>query len=161
MSTEHNPGQMDLSLPSELGYEKVVRDAIASFARCMGFDKDRLDDLKTALGEACINAIEHGNQANPDLRVHVSCIYNGEQLLVDIRDHGLKSPTPSEPPIPIQDKVAGLGPRRRMGLLLISGLTDEAGFIGDTHGGNCFRLIWYCQPSPMHREISAGEPSSS
>ena len=52
---------MELSFPSELGYEKVAREAVAAFARRLGCDRERVEDLKTALGEACINAIEHGN----------------------------------------------------------------------------------------------------
>ena len=34
----------------------------ASVARLMGFSDERVEDLKTAVAEACINAIEHGNK---------------------------------------------------------------------------------------------------
>jgi len=65
--------KMDLSFPSELGYEVIAREAVGAFARCIGFEKDRVKDLQTALSEACINAIEHGNMLKPGLRVHLTC----------------------------------------------------------------------------------------
>src|SRR5215211_1423830 len=84
------PLAMELSFPSELGYEKVARDAVAAFARRLGFDRERIEDLKTALGEACINAIEHGNGRTPGLHVEVSCVCEGERLTIHVHDMGLK-----------------------------------------------------------------------
>jgi hypothetical protein len=43
----------------------------ASVAKLMGFREDRIEDLKTAVAEACINAIEHGNRLNEKLSVGV------------------------------------------------------------------------------------------
>src|SRR5436305_8771455 len=81
---------MELSFPSELGYEKVARDAVAAFARRLGCDRERVEDLKTALGEACINAIEHGNGHAPGVRVDVSCIGTDDHLTIEDRDRDLK-----------------------------------------------------------------------
>ena len=66
---------IDLSIPSELGYERVVREAAASFAHRLGFATERVEDLKTAVSEACLNAIEHGNAQTPGLRVDVTCVW--------------------------------------------------------------------------------------
>src|SRR5215475_7808850 len=81
---------MELSFPSELGYEKVAREAVAAFARRLGCDRESVEDLKTALGEACINAIEHGNGRAPGLRVDVSCIGADDRLEIQVHDQGLK-----------------------------------------------------------------------
>ena len=62
---------VQVRLPSELGYEKVAMSTAASMASLMGFSIDRIEDLKTAVAEACINAIEHGNQLNDSLAVGV------------------------------------------------------------------------------------------
>lgn len=126
-----------------LGYEKIARDAVASFALRCGFDSARVDDLKTALGEACINAIEHGNQRHPDLHVVVCCVYTAQQLTVEICDHGVKPYAGERPPADIASKVCGQTACRGMGLLLISQLVDEYDFVKKTDGGNCLRLAFH------------------
>ena len=139
---------MELTFPSELGFEKVARDAVAAFARQLGFDCERIEDLKTALGEACINAIEHGNERRPGLRVSVSCVCENGRLTVEIRDHGLKRYQPPGAEATIDKKLSGLAPLRGMGLMMISRLMDEAGFTESQEGGNHFRLALY-QKQPM------------
>lgn len=137
---------MEISLPSELGYEVIARDAIASFAQYLGFSYDRIDDMKTALSEACINAIEHGNLLEASLRVDITCSYEHGQLLVEVHDHGLKHHKPEKKARTIEEKMAGLGPMRGMGLMLIQALADESRFVDKPRGGNCLRLTWYRQP---------------
>ena len=51
----------ELRLPTRLGFEKVAMNTAASAAQLMGFSEESVDDLKTAVAEACINSIEHGN----------------------------------------------------------------------------------------------------
>ena len=137
---------IELSFPSELGYEKVAREAVAAFARRLGFDRERIEDIKTALCEACINAIEHGNGHTPSLRVDVSCVCENGRLTIEVHDQGLKRYQPSNATATIDKKLSGLAPPRGMGLLMIAQLMDEAGFTESQDGGNRFRLALYCQP---------------
>lgn len=137
---------MELTLPSELGYEVVARDAIAAFARRLCLPPERIEDLKTALSEACINAIEHGNSLRPGLRVQIHCHVGDEQLVIEVIDQGVSAFAPKSAPLAIVDKIAGLGSLRGMGLLLISQLCDEAGFVPDSGPGNCFRFAFHRQP---------------
>jgi serine/threonine-protein kinase RsbW len=139
---------MELSFPSELGYEVIARDAVAAFARRLGLAPDRIEDLKTALCEACINAIEHGNSLEPGLRVRILCQIEGEQLIVEVCDEGRKSFAPKADPLSIVDKLAGLGSLRGMGLMLISQLSDESGFVARSGSGNCFRFAFRRRASP-------------
>lgn len=141
METPSLQPSLELSIPSELGYEKIAREAVAAFARRLGFDRERIEDLKTALGEACINAIEHGNQRGPDLRVDVSCTVYGDALSVDVQDMGVKQFQGCGAPAPIDSKLGGDAPLRGMGLMLIRELVDEADFVEGSGGGNRFRLI--------------------
>ena len=53
---------VEVRLPSRLGFEKVAMSTASAVAKLMGFREERIDDLKTAVAEACINAIEHGNR---------------------------------------------------------------------------------------------------
>ncbi|HWQ14982.1 MAG TPA: ATP-binding protein [Roseiflexaceae bacterium] len=143
MTTPSQRPSIELSIPSELGYERVARDAVAAFARRFGFDHERIEDLKTALGEACINAIEHGNAHAPGLRIAVNCVCEGECLTVEIHDNGLRPYMGHSSPAGIENKLRGCAPRRGMGLMMISALVDEAGFAASADGGNVFRLALY------------------
>jgi len=54
--------KIELHIPSVLGFERVAMETAASVAKKIGFTEDRIEDLKTAVSEACLNAIEHGNK---------------------------------------------------------------------------------------------------
>lgn len=133
---------MELSLPSELGYEVVARDAVAAFARRLGLPADRIEDLKTALSEACINAIEHGNSLRPGLRVQIYCRFEEERLVIEVVDEGVRPFAPKSEPLSLVEKIAGLGSLRGMGLMLINQLCDEAGFVSGQNVGNRFRFAF-------------------
>jgi serine/threonine-protein kinase RsbW len=143
MNTCADARRIEISFPSELGYEVIARDVIASFAHYHGFDHERIEDIKTALGEACINAIEHGNALTADLRTAITCVYDSQCLQIEICDQGVQQFAPGNEPLTIDDKLAGRGPLRGMGLLLMTQLADETSFSANPNGGNCFRLVWH------------------
>ena len=79
---------VEVRLPSEMGFEKVAMSTAAGMARLMGFSHDRIEDLKTAVAEACINAIEHGNQLERALPVGVMLSRSDDELEVRVIDDG-------------------------------------------------------------------------
>lgn len=143
MTAPHSLPAIFLTFPSELGYECLARDTIGAFAARLGFDDERIEDLKTALSEVCINAIEHGNAFLPDLRISVCCFCEEEQLTIEVRDRGIKRYDGQHNTATIEDKLKGLAPPRGMGLLLIEQLVDEAAFASSSEDGNLFRLALY------------------
>jgi len=115
-------------LPSQLGYEKVAMSTAASFAKLMGFSEDRIEDLKTALAEACINAIEHGNQLSDGYRVGVELSVEDDKLEVKVVDEG--TGMICQPAAPdIDRKMHGEEDARGMGMFLIRALVDEAEWV--------------------------------
>ena len=88
MSAPADSNSVEVRLPSRLGFEKVAMSTAASMAKLMGFADDRIEDLKTAVAEACINAIEHGNQMNASLPVGVILSMNPGELEVKVMDNG-------------------------------------------------------------------------
>ena len=76
------------SLPSELGYEHTVMGGLAAFAKKLGFSPSRIEDLKTAVAEAHINAVQHGNRGRPDARVLVAFHFKDGILHVSVFDEG-------------------------------------------------------------------------
>lgn len=135
-----NGSFVEVRLPSELGYEKIAMSTAAGMAALMGFSPDRIEDLKTAVAEACINAIEHGNQFDERLDVGVVLCSNEDQLEVRVIDGG-GGPlsTPSSPNI--DRKISGEEDPRGMGMFLIQSLVDEAEWHKGPPGRSFVRLV--------------------
>jgi serine/threonine-protein kinase RsbW len=124
---------VEVRLPSRLGYEKVAMSTAAAVAHLMGFHDDRIEDLKTAVAEACINAIEHGNCLNEarSVGVTLSASANGLEVKVIDAGHGLEH----LPPLPdIDRKMHGEQDTRGMGIFLIQALVDEAEWVTGADG---------------------------
>jgi serine/threonine-protein kinase RsbW len=127
---------VEISLPSELGYEKVAASAIATLAHHMGFSTERIDDLKTALSEAVLNSIEHGNQLNDQLKVDIIALIGSSALTLKIIDQG-QQPLPN----------LNLARRERVdhrgwGLFLVKSLVDEVKALV-TPGRNELQMVMY------------------
>ena len=132
---------VEVRLPSRLGYEKVAMSTAAAVAKLMGFREDRVEDLKTAVAEACINAMEHGNRLNERLSVGVVLSAGIDALEVKVIDDGkgLKG----LPPKPDMDrKMHGEEDPRGMGMFLIQALVDEAEWVAGANGKSSYvRLV--------------------
>jgi serine/threonine-protein kinase RsbW len=131
---------IEISLPSELGYEKVATSAIATLAQHMGFSRERIDDLKTALSEAVVNSIEHGNQLDDQLRVEVIALIERRALTLKIIDQG-QQPLPSLN-LARQERVD----HRGWGLFLVKSLVDEVKALV-TPGRNELQMVIYLASS--------------
>jgi serine/threonine-protein kinase RsbW len=117
-----------LRLPTRLGSEKAAMSAAAALATEMGFPGERIEDLKTAVAEACINAIEHGNRGNEKLFVEVVLQATGDVLEVKVIDEGAGvRKLPSKPEM--GRKMRGEEEPRGMGIFLIQALVDEAEWV--------------------------------
>ena len=123
----------DLQIPSVLGLEKVVVDCAASVGRLIHLPAERIEDLKTAVAEACTNAIEHGNKMQPRARVSVRFTIEDAQLQVAVQDEAMGS-EPATPPSLAQTRAGTKERPRGWGMFLIKNLTDEVEF--ETHPGH-------------------------
>lgn len=133
-------GSVEVRLPSELGFEKVAMATAAGMAGLMGFSPDRIEDLKTAVAEACINAIEHGNQLNEALPVGVVLSSSDDELEVRVIDDGTGvHQSPHAPDI--DRKMLGEEDPRGMGMFLIQALVDEAEWHNGPPGKSYVRLV--------------------
>ena len=131
---------VEVRLPSELGFEKVAMNTAAGMASLMGFSPDRIEDLKTAVGEACINAIEHGNKMNEALSVGVVLSSSDDELEIKVIDNGEGVGT--NPVLPdIDRKMLGEEDPRGMGMFLIQALVDEAEWHQGPPGNSFVRLV--------------------
>jgi serine/threonine-protein kinase RsbW len=133
---------IELSLPSRLGYEKVAMNTAASVAKLMGFSEDRIEDLKTAVAEACINSMEHGNKLDEALKVGVVLSMKEDSLEVRVRDEGTGVQGEIRAPH-IERKIHGEDSPRGLGMFLIQALVDEAEWVSSAQDGACTRMVIY------------------
>ncbi len=129
-----------VNLPTRLGYERIAMDCSASFARLVGLVPERIDDLKTAVAEACLNAMEHGNQGRLDARVIVTLNFDGRTFSVCVEDEGQGIVDLPEDP-DIERKIERLEPPRGLGIFLIRKLVDEVEFNKRTRHGHLLRMV--------------------
>jgi serine/threonine-protein kinase RsbW len=139
----HADKNIELHIPSVMGFEKVAMECAASVAQKMGFTEDRIQDLKTAVAEACLNAIEHGNKMDTSTKVGVTLTVEESRLQVSVKDQGkgiVEVPTPS-----IESKIKGEDKPRGWGIFLIKRLVNEVTFGRSPEGGNVTKMIIYLE----------------
>lgn len=145
----HAGHTIELRVPSRLGYEKVAMNAAASVAHLMGFCEERVEDLKTAVAEACINAMEHGNKFDDSLTVGVILSMGPSSLEVKVTDTG-EGPSRSvaeSPHVPdIDKKMHEQEQARGMGMFLIQALVDEAEWVSTPASGSYARMVIRLRP---------------
>ena len=110
---------------SAMGNERKVMDRVAEIVRDVGLDARRYERLKTAVSEATMNAIEHGNHGDPSLPVHVRVSTTDHELTVRIVDNGGGKEIPTAETPDIEAKLAGLQKPRGWGLFLIKNMVDD------------------------------------
>ena len=136
---------VEVKIPSRLGYEKVAMSTAASMARLMGFSEDRIEDLKTAVAEACINAIEHGNHLQAEVPVGVILSVHPNELQVKVLDDGAGLQT-KPAPVDIDRKMSGEDDARGMGMFLIQALVDEVEWVPAAGGQSYVKLVIRLNP---------------
>lgn len=133
--------KIELHIPSIMGFEKVAMECAASTAKKMGFTEDRIEDLKTAVAEACLNAIEHGNKMDTSTKVGITLTIEESKLQVSVKDEGKgfkEIPNPN-----IENKMEGKDKPRGWGIFLIKSLVNEVSFEPSPEGGNIVKMIIY------------------
>ncbi len=139
--SENRTTTVEVRLPSRMGYEKVAMGTASAMAKLIGFPPERIEDLKTAVAEACINAIEHGNRLNEKLSVGVVLSAANDALEVKVIDDGKGMTKQPEKP-DIDRKMHGEEDPRGMGMFLIQALVDEAEWVAGIDGKSSYvRLV--------------------
>ena len=127
MPASLNNQSIEISLPNQLGYERIAMACSATFAKMLGFSPERIEDLKTIVAEAAINAMQHGNKERPDARVTVLMSFKDDTIHVAVKDEGegIKEVLPDPD---IERIVNNLDPPIGFGTFLIRELADQVEF---------------------------------
>jgi anti-sigma regulatory factor (Ser/Thr protein kinase) len=116
----------ELSVPSEPGNERRATEVVAGAIKDVGLTEQRLERLKTAVAEATMNAMEHGNDYRPEVPVKIRVLSSEADLSVRITDQGGSPvPDPDKEAPDLEAKLEGLQTPRGWGLFLIKNMVDE------------------------------------
>jgi serine phosphatase RsbU (regulator of sigma subunit)/anti-sigma regulatory factor (Ser/Thr protein kinase) len=115
----------EFSLPSELGSEKHAMARVVDAVGELDLPAARIERLRTAVVEAVMNAIEHGNQNRKELPVDVAVLASAVSLSVRVTDAGNAHALPPPEPPDVEAKLDGLQPPRGWGLFLIKHMVDD------------------------------------
>jgi serine/threonine-protein kinase RsbW len=93
-------GARDVVIPSDPAEARRVQEEIERALLECKFEEREIFSIKLALEEALVNAIKHGNQMDPDKKVHISYFVSAERFDIRIADEG-KGFDPDDVPDPM------------------------------------------------------------
>ena len=115
-----NANEYEMIVPMGDETELIAAHAVEEIARRHHFEPKAINQIKTALVEACINATEHSN--SPDRKIYQKFKVEDDKIIITISNRGLR----------LADKEAKeIKPdegRRGWGLKLMQNLMDEVKF---------------------------------
>lgn len=123
--------EMVLNIPSDFKYLGAVDAAVQDLAREFAFSQDAINDVSTALIEACSNAIEHGNKFGRDKRVNVTLKMASDSFVATVLDQGAGFDFDSALS---DDSPPDMMSERGRGLLIMKAFTDGLSFSFDGGG---------------------------
>lgn len=129
-------GQLDaehatwtLSLRSAPEHLRRLRGIISIVGDGRGIPDDELQQVKTAVGEACTNAITHGSPNGRRNNIQVSFHLSPESLIVDVADEG-----PGFDPDAVPEPVAEALMEHGYGIYMMRQLMDRLEYFRDGTG---------------------------
>jgi anti-sigma regulatory factor (Ser/Thr protein kinase) len=123
----------ELSVPSEPGNERRAMEEVAGAVEGLELPERTLERLKTAVAEATMNAMEHGNHYRAEAPVVIEVSASEAELYVKITDEGSGPPAFDSETPDLEAKLEGVQTPRGWGLFLIKSMVDEMNVTGDEH----------------------------
>lgn len=130
--------KIELCIPSKPEYVGVVRLTLAAIASRIGFDIEKIEDMKVAVAEACTNAITHGCGCNGEGNYNIDFVLTEEKIIISVYDNGVGCQLDSieEPDLNIP-KEGGLG------IFIIKSLMDDVEIESEKGKGMMIKMIKY------------------
>jgi serine/threonine-protein kinase RsbW len=116
--------EYEIIVPMGDDTEMIAAHAVEEIARRHAFKPAAINQIKTALVEACINAAEHSH--SPDRRIYQKFTVEDDKIVITVANRGVKMPSEKAPEsISAAEPTTG---RRGWGLKLMRKLMDEVNF---------------------------------
>ena len=123
--------EVTLALPMVPDMEIEASKTATAIAESMRMTPDRIDEVRMAVVEACINALEHSRARDREIYVTFQVLGDAEKLRILVRDTGVGF-SPDEIEEPTMDAKINAVRKRGWGLKIIRGLMDEV----EIHSGS-------------------------
>ena len=140
MTAKPNEQRVKIILPNILGHERIAMASLATFARMHGFSAARIEDLKTIVAEAAINAMQHGNKGREDTEVVVAIGLKDNAIHVTVSDQG-DGIAEVLPKPDIERIMNNQDPPIGFGVFLIQELADDVEFNLDRESGHSLKIV--------------------
>jgi len=111
----------------------MAMETVAEAISDLDIRSENLERLKTAVAEATMNAMEHGNHYRAELPVLIEVSASDTQLSVKITDEGSGPPAFHAETPDLEAKLEGKQSPRGWGLFLIKNMVDDMEVTGDEH----------------------------
>jgi len=111
----------------------MAMETVAEAIRDLDIRGENLERLKTAVAEATMNAMEHGNHYRAELPVLIEVSASDTQLSVKITDEGSGPPAFHAETPDLEAKLEGMQSPWGWGLFLIKNMVDDMEVTGDEH----------------------------
>ena len=115
---------VEFEIPSAPGNERLAMQQVTDVVGDL-LPASRLERLKTAVAEATMNAMEHGNQYDPDKPARLKVFVDETAVRITITDEGGGAPLKTNTTPDLEAKLAGEQSPRGWGLFLIKNMVDE------------------------------------
>lgn len=109
---------LDFRMPPQPQFCRAARHRVADFARSRGVEERDIAELLTALGEALVNAVEHGRSSEP---IAINCRIEGAYITAIVEDRGVGF----DSAISAGSLIPGPFCERGRGLAIMRRCTDE------------------------------------
>ena len=124
----------DFKLASEPGNDRVAAERVGHIVAQLAIAPARVERLRTAVAEATLNAIEHGNHFAADKLVGVRVEASSSDLCVTVSDEGGGRRGRSSAAPDLQAKLRGEQSPRGWGVFLIRNMVDDCSDESDSRG---------------------------
>ena len=133
MQKTDQPKEINLTIPIIPDMEVAATNTAEAVLRFMAFDTDKIDEVKHALIEGCINAFEHSE--SQDGNVYIKFVMQDDELVVVIQDfgHGFEVEGVEKPELDQKLGVAG-SYKRGWGLMMMESLMDTVSIDSNQSG---------------------------
>jgi len=118
-------------ISSQQGNERQASQRVLEALTPFDLAESQEQRLGTAVAEATMNAMEHGNQFQENLHVQIEVLNRESAVAVRIRDYGQSIIDNSEVMPDLDAKLDGLQSPRGWGLFLIKNMVDEMNIYQD------------------------------
>jgi len=120
------PDEVELVLPMGSDYELIAANTVEQIARRLNFRPEAINQIKTAIVEASINAAEHS--LSPDRKIYQRFRVESDKLVITVASRGIVPSNLNGYNRPSTDTDTATDQRRGWGLKLIRTLMDEVEF---------------------------------